>query len=399
MQPERFFIVAKSNFGDIRVRIVAAICQKLLLPVLCFSNSMPRIPSTSAAQQLPPITDRRREQKMCISLITIQQTRSPMRRDWTQRQTLIGLKLNKIGRIARLPDTPQTRGMIAKVTHLVRIIREETELDCFVEAVRAEYHDLVTKRIRRGEILWAQFEEAVKACRADPMGDDRRIAEKVNELAVARVLLDDEAIIEPIIYEPDILPEGRKIDFVGDRGDDNLYIEVKTVRPRTLDTEEAWQKFVARRKHHPSNVHFIVEKEWMGGSIYGNMFASRAHFLEYTTDFETRLAAAKAVKQGAGVLIFCGTGFAWHKSNLEDFADFYLTGVHRGDDAFALMEQHNIQEKKIKLLRNIDHFAFLRRPIEIPRKEEFHFPIRGPRLTLQPPKPLAPIEDGRDGLA
>ena len=27
---------------------------------------------------------------------------------------------------------------------------------------------------------------------------------------------------------------------------------------------------------------------------------------------------------------------------LEDFADFYLTGVHRGDDAFALMEQHHI---------------------------------------------------------
>jgi hypothetical protein len=91
------------------------------------------------------------------------------------------------------------------------------------------------------------------------------------------------------------------------------------------------------------------------------------------------------------VLIFCGTGFAWHKSNLEDFADFYLTGTHRGDDPFALMEQHHIKQKEIKLLHNIGHFAFLRRHIEKPQKEEFHFPIRGPRLVLPLPKPLEPV--------
>ena len=35
----------------------------------------------------------------------------------------------------------------------------------------------------------------------------------------------------PITYEPE-LSDGRRIDFVIDRGRDNLYIEVKTVRPR-----------------------------------------------------------------------------------------------------------------------------------------------------------------------
>ena len=126
----------------------------------------------------------------------------------------------------------------------------------------------------------------------------------------------------------------------------------------------------------------------MGGAIYGNVFASRAHFLEYTMDFETRLTAAKAIKPGHRVLVFCGTGSAWHKSNLEDFADFYLTGAHRGDDAFALMEQHHIKQKKIQLLRSIDYFAFLRRHTERPQKEEFHFPVRGPRLIVPAPKPL-----------
>ncbi len=289
---------------------------------------------------------------MCKIYIVVQQVRSPIRRHHSQRETLIGLKLDRVNRVAELPDTPQTRGMIAKVAHLVQVLYLPTELDYFVAAVRAEYHQPITTRLLRGDVLWAQWEEAVASCRADPKGDDRQIAEKVNELAVAKVLLDDETITGPITYEPDFLPGGRKIDFVVDRGNDNIYVELKTVGPRTADTDEAWQKFIGRRKHHPDNVNFVVEKEWMGGAIYGNAFASRAHFLDYTGDFETRLAAAKAIKPGPGILVFCGTGFAWHRSNLEDFADFYLTGVHRGDDPFALMEQHAIKEKKIKLLRS-----------------------------------------------
>ena len=56
--------------------------------------------------------------------IKVQQTGSPMRRHHRQRETLVGLKLNKIGRIAELVDTPQTRGMIAKVAHLLRVVEE-----------------------------------------------------------------------------------------------------------------------------------------------------------------------------------------------------------------------------------------------------------------------------------
>ena len=54
--------------------------------------------------------------------IKIEQIGSAMRRQHTQRETLIGLKLNKIGRVSSLPDTPMTRGMIAKVRHLVRVV-------------------------------------------------------------------------------------------------------------------------------------------------------------------------------------------------------------------------------------------------------------------------------------
>ena len=57
-------------------------------------------------------------------VIKIQQIGSPIRRHHSQRETLIGLKLNRIGRTAEVPDTPQTRGMIAKLQHLVRVVGE-----------------------------------------------------------------------------------------------------------------------------------------------------------------------------------------------------------------------------------------------------------------------------------
>ncbi|HET7491316.1 MAG TPA: 50S ribosomal protein L30 [Bradyrhizobium sp.] len=57
--------------------------------------------------------------------IRVEQTGSPIRRHHSQRATLIGLKLNKIGRTAELKDTPEVRGMIAKVQHIVRIVDEK----------------------------------------------------------------------------------------------------------------------------------------------------------------------------------------------------------------------------------------------------------------------------------
>ena len=54
--------------------------------------------------------------------IKVQQTGSPQRRHHSQRETLIGLGLNKIGRTRELPDNPATRGMIHKVRHIVRVV-------------------------------------------------------------------------------------------------------------------------------------------------------------------------------------------------------------------------------------------------------------------------------------
>lgn len=53
--------------------------------------------------------------------IKITQIRSPIGRRGDQRETLIGLGLNKMHRSRELENTPAVRGMIAKVRHLIRV--------------------------------------------------------------------------------------------------------------------------------------------------------------------------------------------------------------------------------------------------------------------------------------
>jgi large subunit ribosomal protein L30 len=54
-------------------------------------------------------------------LITVTQIASPIGRSANQRQTLIGLGLNKIGRSSALAETPEVLGMITKVNHLIKV--------------------------------------------------------------------------------------------------------------------------------------------------------------------------------------------------------------------------------------------------------------------------------------
>ena len=61
---------------------------------------------------------------MAEKTIKVEQIASPSRRRHDQRETLIGLGLNKIGRVKDLPDTPMTKGMITTVRHLVRVIEK-----------------------------------------------------------------------------------------------------------------------------------------------------------------------------------------------------------------------------------------------------------------------------------
>jgi large subunit ribosomal protein L30 len=61
---------------------------------------------------------------MADKTVTVEQYASPARRQADQRATLIGLGLNKIRKQRTLKDSPEVRGMIRKIPHLVRVVAE-----------------------------------------------------------------------------------------------------------------------------------------------------------------------------------------------------------------------------------------------------------------------------------
>ena len=56
--------------------------------------------------------------------ITLRQIGSPLRRPESQRKILIGLGLNKMHKTVTRQDTPEVRGAVAKVPHLVQIVED-----------------------------------------------------------------------------------------------------------------------------------------------------------------------------------------------------------------------------------------------------------------------------------
>ena len=57
-----------------------------------------------------------------MAKIKIKQIGSPIRRPAAQKKILIGLGLGKMRRVVELEDTPEVRGAIAKLPHMVAIV-------------------------------------------------------------------------------------------------------------------------------------------------------------------------------------------------------------------------------------------------------------------------------------
>jgi large subunit ribosomal protein L30 len=75
----------------------------------------------SGAKAAPKKSNEAKKKAPSGKTLTITQTGSPIGRKEYQRQTLIGLGLNKMHKTRTLEDTPAVRGMINKVQHLVKV--------------------------------------------------------------------------------------------------------------------------------------------------------------------------------------------------------------------------------------------------------------------------------------
>jgi len=57
-----------------------------------------------------------------MAKIKIKQIGSPIRRPKDQKQMLIGLGLGKMHRVVEVEDTPEVRGAIARLPHMVVVV-------------------------------------------------------------------------------------------------------------------------------------------------------------------------------------------------------------------------------------------------------------------------------------
>jgi hypothetical protein len=271
------------------------------------------------------------------------------------------------------------------------------EIEEHIAAVETFYRLIILgagSRLESGAKLWRQYQKALKAYRRGA-SDFLSVYERINEMAAAHVLFSDPTLHgATIAYETPIAADRSLIDFTVWWPDGRaLYIEVKTVHPRTEDSEVTWARHKKRSALHPENVHYIVCEGRLGGKLSGDSFSARSSFMTYSRQFEERLAAANKVRPGEGVLLVCGTGMEWHLSKLEDFVDFYRLGVHREDDSFAKMEAHDFAQPSIELKRNIAKFAYIKRPMDHVMPETWCSDVQGPmqgRGTAIAPFPAGP---------
>ena len=55
------------------------------------------------------------------AVLRVRQVRSGIGFNRSQKATLVAMGLGRIGKTRTMPDNPQTRGMIARVSHLVAV--------------------------------------------------------------------------------------------------------------------------------------------------------------------------------------------------------------------------------------------------------------------------------------
>lgn len=259
---------------------------------------------------------------------------------------------------------------------------EKEQIEFYRMQVTTTFGELLareTSRFPDGHRLLRRLNETVdQALTGSPF---RMVSEAHNELCIARALLLNKAPrFASLAYEPVLTGCVKSIDFCGVSADGlTVFVDVKTIMPEPKDR---WEQFERARTENrfPDNHIVGLFKEWMGGEIWHGWFAGRARMLEYTLELEEKIRDSdlKRRKDTVFILAFCGTGFHWHESHLEDFADFYRSGRYRSDDSFAEMEAHFMKEQKLCLERTVTAFACMHRKRTAVLPTSMHWNVRGP---------------------
>jgi hypothetical protein len=250
-----------------------------------------------------------------------------------------------------------------------------------VQLVRARLYPLIRlDRFPEVDRLITRFESIVSDWEAGRLPDASAIVECNNEICVAIELLGQKLTAHfSLAYEPAVTLTGQSIDFLMSYGDQQHYFDVKTIAPRDpQDAKSKWEKYEELRELFPTNADLVLAEQWMGGEFWHFFSSARAKFLDYALGLEQKIAALTQLPGRTVRMIFCGDRIRWTRDQLEDFADFYHTGVFRPDDAMRTLQAHYLREKKIVIERTIDGFCHMKRaPLDL-RASNFVIDVRGP---------------------
>ncbi len=256
-----------------------------------------------------------------------------------------------------------------------------------VESFLAQVDELIVRpieqagdRLKRSTKLLRQYREQCDAWRAGKVQHVRNITERVNELCLAKLILEDASVTDRE-YEAAVPGTDKTIDFLVHPAADHtvqLFYDVKTVHPEPGDSWALYERATAEGWWTP-NTELILEKEWLGAEIAHEKFASRYRFFEHTLALERKI---DQMTRGDGAyfrMVFCGDGFKWHLTELEDFAETYFTGAYPGDH-FAAIQRHYMQQQGQTFRRSISGFCCLTRAIRSPAVTAFRIDLRAPRF-------------------
>lgn len=253
------------------------------------------------------------------------------------------------------------------------------------EMVRGHYRERLSphrEKFRLADHLADRFRDACEAVLQNGWSQWPAVETSHNELCVAVAILESPGYeVTCLQYEPQTEGCDRTIDFVAEGGDGQVWlVDVKTITPEHIDRWGQFEKATEENWLTPST-RLVIFREWLGGEIWHSQTAARSRMLAYTLEFEDKLADCyPGFDPLRSVLMLCGNGFHWHEDELEDFVSFYAAGTHRPDDPLGAMEQHYIEETKIKLPRRVERFGYLQRETLalVPSRVNWH--VQPPRF-------------------
>jgi len=243
------------------------------------------------------------------------------------------------------------------------------------EAFGAEFRD-AGNRFARGKALLQQFTKAVGSVRTRGWGYFNAVDERHNELCIASAILANPSVVQ-LDYEPRLPGCAKSIDFQATAEDGMVsYVDVKTIKP---DAKDGWKQYerAQQEKWLPKRVQVVLSKGCIGGEIWHSMFAARSSMLDYTLKLEAKIAKL-STENARFVMAFCGEGFNWDRSELEDFVSFYFKGRHRDDDPFSQAELKDMKDKGRCFDRTITRFACMSRPQGTVRQRPIHWNVQPP---------------------